>query len=82
MRPLVLTRRTLNPNVRHCFSKSFIHLSARLCTHDASASWVRDSKSVEPTKNNGMADAIPLFLAGAEGLEPTTPSFGDWCSTD
>ena len=22
------------------------------------------------------------FLAGAEGLEPTTPSFGDWCSTD
>ena len=23
-----------------------------------------------------------FFLAGAEGLEPTTPSFGDWCSTD
>ena len=22
------------------------------------------------------------FLAGAEGLEPTTPSFGDWCSTN
>ena len=24
----------------------------------------------------------PKDLAGAEGLEPTTPSFGDWCSTD
>ena len=23
-----------------------------------------------------------LRLAGAGGLEPTTPSFGDWCSTD
>ena len=47
MRPLFLTRRTLNPNVRHRFSKSFIHLSARLCTHDVSTSWVRGSKSVE-----------------------------------
>ena len=24
----------------------------------------------------------PKDLAGAGGLEPTTPSFGDWCSTD
>ena len=23
-----------------------------------------------------------LFSTGAEGLEPTTPSFGDWCSTN
>ena len=25
---------------------------------------------------------MAFFLAGAGGLEPTTPSFGDWCSTD
>ena len=23
-----------------------------------------------------------FVLAGAQGLEPWTPSFGDWCSTD
>ena len=25
---------------------------------------------------------MAFFLPGAEGLEPTTPSFGDWCSTN
>ena len=40
------------------------------------------SVSQPSLKKIGSAKALPIFLAGAEGLEPTTPSFGDWCSTD
>ena len=34
------------------------------------------------SKNRQASVETCRFLAGAEGLEPTTPSFGDWCSTD
>ena len=34
------------------------------------------------TKKSGIAEAIPDFLAGAEGLEPSARGFGDRCSTN
>ena len=34
------------------------------------------------TEKSRLLTQSAFFLAGAEGLEPTTPSFGDWCSTD
>ena len=34
------------------------------------------------SKKQGIAKAMPCFLAGAEGLEPSARGFGDRCSTN
>ena len=34
------------------------------------------------SKDKGTANAVPLSLAGAEGLEPSARGFGDHCSTN
>ena len=34
------------------------------------------------TEKSRLLSQSAFFLAGAQGLEPWTPSFGDWCSTD
>ena len=41
------------------------------------------AKTFRPmTKNSATANAVALFLAGAEGLEPSARGFGDRCSTN
>ena len=53
------------------------------CRNNFAVLWGEKGEiSVNFRQKKSFAEAKDCFLAGAEGLEPPTPGFGDRCSTN